>query len=71
MPYFEEFSVFDCQMKPKPTDKTGVGRIAYYTYDKYLDKFGEIYDIFSKEASTGTQNQQRARRALRKWTVSF
>jgi len=47
---FEEFSVFDCQIKPNPTDKTGVGRIAYYTFEDYLDKFDEIYDIFSKEA---------------------
>jgi type I restriction-modification system DNA methylase subunit len=47
---FEEFSVFDCQIKPNPTDKTGVGRIAYYTFEDYLDKFDEIYDVFSKEA---------------------
>jgi type I restriction-modification system DNA methylase subunit len=47
---FEELSVFDCQIKPNPTDKSGVGRIAYYTFEEYLDKFDEIYDIFSKEA---------------------
>ena len=34
---FEEFSVFDCQMKPGPTGKPGIGRIAYYTFDDYLD----------------------------------
>ncbi|MEA3487749.1 MAG: DNA methyltransferase [Euryarchaeota archaeon] len=47
---FEELSVFDCQIKPNPTDKPSIGRIAYYTFDEYLDKFDEIYDIFSKEA---------------------
>ncbi|MCW3133290.1 MAG: N-6 DNA methylase [Methanophagales archaeon] len=47
---FEEFSVFDCQIKPSPKDKPGVGRIAYYTFEEYLDKFDEIYDVFSKEA---------------------
>ena len=47
---FEEFSVFNCQMKPNPTDKPGLGRFAYYTFDVYLDKFDEIYDVFSKEA---------------------
>jgi hypothetical protein len=31
---FEEFSVFNCQMKPSPTDKPGIG----------------LYDVFSKEA---------------------
>ena len=47
---FEEFSVFNCQMKPNQNDKVGIGRIAYYTFDEYLDKFDAIYDIFSKEA---------------------
>jgi type I site-specific restriction endonuclease len=47
---FEELSVFDCQLKPSPNDKPGVGRIAYYTFEEYLDKFDEIYDVFSKEA---------------------
>ena len=47
---FEEFSVFNCQMKPSPADKPGIGRIAYYTFDEYLDKFDAIYDVFSKEA---------------------
>jgi len=47
---FEEFSVFNCQMKPNQNDKVGIGRIAYFTFDEYIDKFDEIYDIFSKEA---------------------
>jgi type I restriction-modification system DNA methylase subunit len=47
---FEELSVFDCQIKPNSQDKVGVGRIAYYTFAEYLDKFDEIYDVFSREA---------------------
>ena len=47
---FEEFSVFDCRIKPNPNDKSSVGRIAYYTFDEYLDTFDAIYDVFSKEA---------------------
>ncbi|KAF5437570.1 Type I restriction-modification system, DNA methylase subunit [Candidatus Methanophagaceae archaeon] len=47
---FEELSVFNCQIKPNPTDKPSIGRIGYYTFDEYLDKFDEIYSIFSKEA---------------------
>ena len=49
---FEEFSVFDCRIKPNPNDKPGVGRIAYYTFEEYLDSdtFDAIYDVFSKEA---------------------
>ncbi len=47
---FEEFAVYDCRTKPNPSDKVSLGRIAYYTYDQYLDKFDEIYDTFSKDA---------------------
>lgn len=47
---FEELSVYDCRQKPKPADKASVGRVAFYTYDQYLEKFDEIYDLFSKEA---------------------
>ena len=47
---FEELSVFDCRVKPKPTDKPDVARIKYITFDEYLDRFDEIYDVFSKEA---------------------
>ncbi len=47
---FEEFSVFDCQIKPKPTDKPDVARIKYIPFNEYLDRFDEIYDVFSKEA---------------------
>ncbi|MCD6455275.1 MAG: Eco57I restriction-modification methylase domain-containing protein [Methanophagales archaeon] len=34
-----------------PNDKSGVGRIAYFMFDEYLDsdKFDAIYDVFSKE----------------------
>jgi hypothetical protein len=37
-------------MKPNQNDKVGIGRIAYYTFDEYIDKFDAIYDVFSKEA---------------------
>ncbi len=47
---FEEFAVYDCRVKPDPSDKVSLGRTAYYTYDQYLEKFDEIYDTFSKDA---------------------
>ncbi|OGF01638.1 MAG: hypothetical protein A2509_02270 [Candidatus Edwardsbacteria bacterium RIFOXYD12_FULL_50_11] len=47
---FDELAVYDCRLKPKPADKASVGRVAFYTYDQYLEKFDEIYDLFSKEA---------------------
>ncbi|MGP8321971.1 MAG: Eco57I restriction-modification methylase domain-containing protein, partial [Methanosarcinaceae archaeon] len=47
---FEEISVYDCRIKPGPKDKASVARIGYYTFEEYLDKFDEIYDVFSKDA---------------------
>ncbi|MBI5560130.1 MAG: N-6 DNA methylase [Deltaproteobacteria bacterium] len=47
---FEELAIYDCRIKPNPKDGVATGRIAYYTFEQYIEKFGEIYDTFSKEA---------------------
>jgi len=46
---FEEFAVYDCTKKPKPTDKTGVARIKYINFKDYLTEFEYLWDTFSKE----------------------
>lgn len=46
---FEEFAIYDCTNKPKPTDKASNGRIKYITYDNYISEFDFIWDTFSKE----------------------
>jgi len=47
---FEEFAVYDSQIRPKHTDKADTARIQFFTYKDYLEKWDEIADIFSKEA---------------------
>ena len=47
---FEEFAVYDCRIMPKPNDSASTARIKYYTYKDYLEKWDEIYNLFSKEA---------------------
>lgn len=47
---FEEFAVYDCTKKPGKFDKASVGRTFYYKYTDYIDKWEEIYNIFSREA---------------------
>jgi len=47
---FEEFAVYDCNKKPLPGDAASRGRILYYTFDQYAEKWDEIAGIFSKEA---------------------
>ena len=46
---FEEFAVYDCTKKPKPTDKSGVARIKYINFKDYLNEFEYLWDTFSKE----------------------
>jgi len=47
---FEEFAVYDCRQRPKPTDKASVGRVMYLTFDQYPDRFDDIYGVFAKES---------------------
>ena len=46
---FEEFAIYDCTSKPKPTDKASTARIKYLTYNNYINEFDFIWDTFSKE----------------------
>lgn len=47
---FEEMAIYDCRLRPKSTDKPGIGRVRFYTYQQYFDSFNEIYNLLSKEA---------------------
>jgi hypothetical protein len=47
---FEELAIYDCRLRPKPTDKPSVGRVRLYTYTQYSDLFEEVYNLLSKEA---------------------
>jgi len=47
---FEELAVYDCRVKPSPNDKAHVARRLYYTYKEFVEKWDEIYALFSKEA---------------------
>ena len=47
---FEELSVYDCTLRPRPTDKASRARILYLRFDEYPNRWREIWDIFSREA---------------------
>jgi type I restriction-modification system DNA methylase subunit len=47
---FEEFAIYDCRSKPDKSDKVSTGRVAFYSYRDYLEKWDEIAAIFSREA---------------------
>ncbi len=47
---FEEFAVYDCRIRPAPTDKATTARVFYCTCDEYADKWDWITGLFSKDA---------------------
>jgi len=47
---FEELVIYDCRIQPKKTDKPSTGRIKYYSFEEYIEKWDEIESIFSREA---------------------
>jgi type I restriction-modification system DNA methylase subunit len=47
---FEELAIYDCRLRPKPSDKPSIGRVRLFTYTQYPDSFEEVYNLLSKEA---------------------
>ena len=47
---FEELAVYETRSKPNKKDKASTGRIAFYKYTDYIEKWDEIAGIFSREA---------------------
>jgi predicted type IV restriction endonuclease len=47
---FEELGVYDCTMRPHPSDKASHARVQYFRFDEYPDRWRELWDVFSREA---------------------
>ncbi|GAI74449.1 unnamed protein product, partial [marine sediment metagenome] len=47
---FEEFAVYDCRIRPVQTDKPSTARVMYLTFKEYVDRWDELYGLFSKNA---------------------
>ncbi len=47
---FEEFAVYDCRIRPAPTDKPATARVFYCTCDQYAAHWDWISGLFAKEA---------------------
>jgi hypothetical protein len=47
---FEEFAVYDCRVKPDKSDCAATARVMLLSYTDYIDRWGEIAGIFSREA---------------------
>jgi len=47
---FEELAVFDCRIRPQDSDESDIARVHYFRFSEYLDNFGTLWDLFSREA---------------------
>ncbi|MGC2832270.1 MAG: Eco57I restriction-modification methylase domain-containing protein, partial [Candidatus Acidiferrum sp.] len=47
---FEELSVYDCTMRPRPSEKASHARIQYFHFEEYPDRWQELWHVFSREA---------------------
>jgi hypothetical protein len=50
---FAELAIYDCRLRPKPSDKPSLGRVRYYTFAQYLDSFEEIHNLVPTTYSWG------------------
>lgn len=47
---FEEFSIYDCRIRPRKNDTAAKARVSYFTFDQYEEHWDEIEAVFSREA---------------------
>ena len=47
---FEELAVYDCTMRPRPSEKASHARIQYFHFEEYPDRWRELWDVFSRDA---------------------
>jgi hypothetical protein len=47
---FEEFIVYDSRVRPVPTDKASTSRTLCLRYTDYIERWGDIAGLFSREA---------------------
>ena len=47
---FQELAIYDTRIKPKASDTAATARIDYLTYDKFVERFEELYNRVSWEA---------------------
>jgi hypothetical protein len=45
---FKEISIYDCRYKPLKDQNADVARVAHITYDKFIDRFNDIFNHLDK-----------------------
>lgn len=47
---FEELAVYNCTLRPRDSDKASRARILFFRFDEYVERWSELWDVFSREA---------------------
>jgi SAM-dependent methyltransferase len=47
---FEELASYDCTLEPKDSHTAGRARVLYLRYDEYVERWRELWDVYSREA---------------------
>ena len=47
---FEELAVYDCTIRPRQSDKASRARAFFYRSEEYVDRWRELWNVFSHEA---------------------
>ena len=50
---FREIAVYDGRLRPQQDDPTTRGRVLFMTYDELESRWGELYDLVSRDAVVG------------------
>lgn len=50
---FEELAIYDCRFEPDKDDGPSVARLDYFAFDEYVERWDELYALFSREAVLG------------------
>jgi predicted type IV restriction endonuclease len=67
---FEELAVYDCRKRPEKNDKATTDRILIFDYTQYLDRWDELFDLFSPEAiRRGSLDKLVASKKIKKGTA--
>lgn len=68
---FEELVVYETTTRPKLSDSAASHRVLYIKFDEYLDRWEEIYELFSRESIiNGSLEKFAQAKKLRKGTTT-
>lgn len=67
---FEELAIYETNSRPNQRDSASVGRVKFYKFTDYIEKWEEIYNILSKEAVVKGNLDRFVKSSIKKGTTT-